>query len=65
MSYASVDPEITTWAQRHCLMLFTSFAERESRFAYTSSKMGDCFQIWIDLPADGQVCVHAAGVDGR
>src|SRR5579864_1694874 len=65
MSYASADPKIRAWAQRHCLTLFTSFAERESRFAYTSSKAGDCFQIWIDLPADGQISVHAAGVDGQ
>jgi len=65
MIYTSVDSQIRTWAQRHSLMLFTSFADREARFAYTSSKSGECFQIWIDPPLDGQICVHAAGVVGR
>ena len=65
MSYSSVDPIVRAWAQRHSLTLFTSFADREARFAYTSSKAGECFQIWIDDPADGKISVHAAGVEGR
>lgn len=65
MSYASVDPQIRAWAQRHRLKLFTSFADRESRFAYVSSKAGDCFQMWIEPPADGQIRVHTALVDGQ
>jgi hypothetical protein len=65
MNYASVDPQIRAWAKSHSLMLFTSFAGQEARFAYTSSKGGDCFQIWIEPPTDGQISVHAAGVDGQ
>ena len=30
-----------------------------------SSKAGECFQIWIDPPGEGQICVHAAGIEGR
>ena len=65
MSCASVDPKIEAWAQRHSLTLFTSFADHECRSAYVSRKAGDCFQFWIDKPANGRICVHAAGVDGQ
>lgn len=65
MSYASVDPQIRAWVDRHSLTLFKSFADRETRFAYASSKAGECFQIWIDPPEEGQVCIHATGIEGR
>jgi hypothetical protein len=65
MSYASVDPQIRAWARRHRLVLFTAFADRESRFAYVSSKAGDCFQMWVEPPVDGHIRVGAALVDGQ
>jgi hypothetical protein len=65
MSYASVDPQIRAWAEKHSLKLFTSWAGRESRSAHVSSKAGECFQIWIDPPVGGGVCVHAACIEGR
>jgi hypothetical protein len=46
-------------------VLGTSFGDREARFAYVSSKAGDCFQLWIEPPAYGQIRVHAALVDGQ
>src|SRR5258708_15054613 len=65
MSYASIDPQIQDWIQRHTLKLFTSQGERESclRAAYVSSTSGECFQIWIDPPEEG--CVYTACVEGR
>jgi hypothetical protein len=65
MSYASVDPQIQAWVRSHSLVLGTSFGGREARFAHVSSKAGDCFQMWIEPPADGQIRVHAALVDGQ
>src|SRR6266852_915950 len=65
MSYASIDPQIQDWAQIHALKLFTSQGEREIRAAYVSSVSGECFQIWIDPPEEGQTCVYAACVVGR
>ena len=35
------------------------------RSAYISSIAGECFQIWIETPADGYVWIHAAGVESR
>lgn len=60
MSYHSVDATIQTWAGRHSLTVFTSFADRESRLAYTSSKARECFRIWIELPVAGQISVRPA-----
>jgi hypothetical protein len=65
MSYAGVDAEILTWAKRHSLTLFTSDGDREARFAYVSSKAGDCFQISIAPPTEGAVELHAFGVTGQ
>jgi hypothetical protein len=65
MSYASVDGEIRAWADRHSLKLHTTWAGREIRSAYVSSKAGECFQIWVDPPVNGQFVVHAACVEGR
>jgi hypothetical protein len=65
MSYAQIDPEIHVWAKRHALALITSWQGSEARSTYVSSDDGDCFQIWIERPADGRVSLHAAGVEGR
>ena len=65
MSYASVDPQIQDWAQRHALKLFTSFPGREVRGAYVSSISGECFQIWIEPPEEGQIHVYVGCVEGR
>src|ERR1700690_2262292 len=65
MSYTSVDPQIQDWARRHSLYLFTSFEGRETRFAYVSSLMGECFQIWIQAPANGRVRTQALCIEGR
>ena len=65
MSYASVDGQIRAWAKRHALELFTSQGDRGVRAVYVSSMTGECFQIWIDPPADDQICVYAACIEGR
>jgi hypothetical protein len=65
MTYSEIDPQICRWAERHRLTLVTSWAGGEGRAAYVSSKAGECFQIWIDTPADSHVGIHAAGVESR
>lgn len=65
-SYAEIDPEIERWAKKHSLILNSSpWSGRESRCVWLSSNAGECFQIWIEPPADGVVRLHAAGVEGR
>lgn len=63
MSYLGIDPVIASWAKKNSFTLFTSQGEREIRAIYTSSQRGECFQIWIDAPDDGQVSIHAAEVE--
>jgi hypothetical protein len=63
-SYASVDPVITRWIQKHSLILSTEWAGGETRNVYVSSHAGECFQIWIDQPVGDRVGLHAAHVDG-
>lgn len=65
MTYDSIDPLIHDWAQRHYLKLFTASGDQEARFAYFSSKSGECYQIWIRPPTRGKVLVGAACVEGR
>lgn len=63
-NYASIDPIIRRWVQKHCLFLYTDSAGEEVRNVYVSSLAGECFQIWIDPPVDGRVGLHAAYVEG-
>lgn len=63
--YSPVDDCIRAWVERNSLKLFTRQADREIRCAYVSSKAGECYQIWIDPPKDGEIVVHAACVEGR
>jgi len=65
MSYASIDAQIQDWTRLHALKLFTSNGEREIRCVYVSSVSGECFQIRINPPEAGQVCVYAACIEGR
>ena len=65
MSYAAVDSVIARWARRHALQLVTSVAGvEEVRNVYLSSTVGDCFQVWVEVPSGDQVAVHAACVEG-
>jgi hypothetical protein len=63
--YKPIDGTIRRWADRHALKLFTKWADGEARFAYVSSKAGECFQIAIDAPNNGQVQVMARCIEGR
>lgn len=65
MSYELIDAQIADWAKEHSLILSTSFANRETRSAYLSSELGECFQIWVDVPVDGHVSIYATCVEGR
>lgn len=67
MSYDRIDPDIAAWAKRHSLQLDTKSSGRAIRNVYLSSKAGECFQIWIDEPADGDnfVGLHTACVEGQ
>jgi hypothetical protein len=65
MNYASLDPQIQDWVQRHALKLFTPQGEHEIRTVYVSGISGECFQIWIDPPENGQTYVYAGCVEGR
>lgn len=63
--YDEIDSVIRSWAERHSLVLFTEFADREARFAYVSSNDSECFQISIQPPAGGRVAVAVQCVEGR
>lgn len=63
--YASIDPAIQRWAKQHKLSIGTEWAGGESRFVYVSSVAGECFQIWVEDPTEGQVKLHAACIEGR
>jgi hypothetical protein len=65
MGYDAIDEQLSAWARRHALKLFTTGSSGEARFAYLSSVAGECFQIWIEPPAEGRVGVHVACVEGR
>ena len=65
MGFSELDTQINDWARRHRLVLMRDWGEREVRFAYLSSIAGECFQIFVDPPVDGQVFVYAAGIEGR
>lgn len=65
MTYEEVDRHITAWADKHSLKLLTSWHERPARFAYVSSKAGECFQISIDAPQDGYIRVMVTCIEGR
>jgi hypothetical protein len=65
MTYRDVDQYINAWAERNSLKLQTSWAGQAARFAYVSSKAGECFQISIEPPIDGYISIHASCVEGR
>jgi hypothetical protein len=67
-AYASIDPTINAWAEKHSFTLFRTIegmAAQDFRAVYLSSDRGECFQIWIDPPESGQVAVHAADIETR
>lgn len=63
MSYATIDPAIHAWVTGHSLSLCTTFADREARFIYVSSNIGECFQISISAPQDGHIVIGAYDVE--
>jgi hypothetical protein len=50
MSYAAIDPVISTWASRHSLTVYTQYKGGEVRSVDVVSSKGRKYQIWIDLP---------------
>jgi|CXWL01.1.fsa_nt_gi hypothetical protein len=63
MTYASVDPIISAWGADNNLVVFDSFADEPARFCYRSSEAGECFQIAVEAPKDGEVAVHVWSVE--
>ena len=63
MSYTIIDPIINAWTRKHSLHLFTSFADRDARFIYVSSNIGECFQITISEPQGGKVDIEAVDIE--
>jgi len=63
MGYTLIDPAIDAWTAKNSLRLFTSFADREARFVYVSSNVGECFQIAIDQPKNGRVTIIAHDIE--
>jgi len=63
MSYSDVDPIIQGWAKARSLKLFTNFAGEQTRFCYISSAKGECFQISIEPPENGEISVHAWSIE--
>jgi hypothetical protein len=63
MNYSSIDPDITAWIERNSLHLFTNFADREARFVYVSSNIGECFQISISEPQSSSVTIIACDIE--
>lgn len=63
--FREIDPVLGSWVDKHTLALHSSMEGREIRTVYVSSVSGETFQIWIDPPAEGKVCIHAACIEGR
>ena len=63
MGYAEIDADIRRWSDRHMLVVHDAWSGGELRHIYVSSDVGECFQIWIELPQFGLVLVHAAAVE--
>ena len=66
--YKPIDQTIRDWASRNQLVLQTHYASNkapEFRCIYTSSKQGECCQIWIEPPSGERVDVHAEDVESR
>lgn len=64
--YAAIDPAIEYWAKKHSLILNSSpWRGSEARCVWLSSDGGECFQIWVEPPAEGVVRVYASGVESR
>ena len=57
--YAPIDPIVEKWVEENSLKLFRAFAERAARFVYITSSRGECFQISIQPPQDGEAKVDA------
>ena len=64
LSYTLIDPIIKRWVHKHSISLSTEGIGGEVRNVYVSSLAGECFQIWVEPPLDGQVKLHAAYVEG-
>lgn len=63
MGYQIVDPVIKAWAENHGLAVCTEFGGAPRRFCYVSGGEHECFQVSIELPADGNVTVNAWEVE--
>jgi len=63
--YKKIDPIIDSWIDRHALKLHSNMEGGEIRAVYVSSVSGETFQIWVDPPTDGKVCINVVCIEGR
>jgi hypothetical protein len=63
--YPSLDPIIDAWKRRHGLHVYTQYRDSEVRSANVVSRIGERFQIWLGVPEDGQISVHAWDYEKR
>ena len=62
--YFQVDHIIDKWVEALGTKLFREWAGAPARSFHTSGDPPfECFQIWIESPKAGRICVHAAAVD--
>ena len=54
MAYAQIDPIIFDWASKHRLQISTEF-NGPARFCYLPGGWGECYQISIAPPENGEV----------
>lgn len=68
MSYVEIDPIIAAWVERHNFTLVDHYegnTEQEFRAVYLSSPLGECCQIWIDVPNSGVVDLHVGDIETK
>jgi hypothetical protein len=62
--YAEIDPQITRWVEKNSFKLFDRWADRDIRSVYVSSEAGECFNISIGAPLNGEVSLLVWYVEG-
>ena len=63
--YSSLDPIIDSWKKRHGLHVYTRYQDSEVRTTNVVSTTGERFQIWLGLPENDQISVHAWDYETR
>jgi hypothetical protein len=59
MSYQKIDPIISEWAKSYNLTVYRQHQGEDIRSVDVISSIGKKYQVWVDLPVDKKVAIHA------